>query len=152
MSRLKKLHNDKGYTMAEVLIVLLLVSILIMISSHFIHRSTVMEESVAFEKQLIEDLHYAQLIAIKYKQHVNVQFLILDQQYYIGSSIGAPYQINIRRVMPASVRILDAGSLLSFRILPNGNTSTFGVIRFSVNEKPFAIHYYLSRGRFFIEK
>lgn len=149
--QLYKHHRQNGFTLLELLIVLLMMTVLITISSSFVYRTVQIDKETAFKKQLTEDLYLAQRTAITQNQTVTVNFYSHSQTYYIGLSSGSTGSLLIKRELPSTVQLLETSTLTSFRILPSGSTNSFGVIRFRINNKPYSIHYYLGKGRFYAE-
>ena len=152
MSQLLKHLNLRGFTMIEVMVVLLLITVIVTVSAQFIYRSIIVEESLLFEHQLTQDLYQAQLTAITSEQYVSLRFYPLEQQYHILTGSGTQERTIVKRELPLSVELLETSTLLTFRFLPSGSTSTFGAIRFRVNEQPYTVHFYLGKGRFYVEK
>ncbi|TDL34598.1 prepilin-type N-terminal cleavage/methylation domain-containing protein [Jeotgalibacillus sp. S-D1] len=145
-------HRQNGFTLIEMLVVLLMMTILIAISSSFIYRTIQMNKETAFKSQLTQDLYMAQRTAITQNQTVLINFYSQSQTYYIRLSSGAPDSVLIKRDLPQTVQLLETSTLTSFRILPSGSTNSFGVIRFKINNKPYSIHFYLGKGRFYAEE
>ena len=141
--------NSKGFTLVELLAVLLLMTVLITISTAFVYRSLQADEEMAFKQQLTKDLLQAHLLAVTSKEHISVYFYQTPSTYIIRSSSNSNYLL--KRDLPSTVKVLPTSTLTTFRFLPTGSTSSFGVIRFSVNNEPYSIHYYLGKGRFYVE-
>ena len=53
--------------------------------------------------------------------------------------------------LPDNVELLETSTLKQFRYNPTGNTTTFGVVRFKVDDSPVNIHFHLAKGRFYVE-
>ncbi|TFD92276.1 competence type IV pilus minor pilin ComGD [Jeotgalibacillus sp. R-1-5s-1] len=144
-------HKESGFTLIEVMIVLLVLSIFIVIASSV---SVTADRNLAesFENQLSQDLHYAQLKAITDKTYIQFQLLPAESRYVIRMGTGVSGKILLERRIPEQVEFNSNSSLQSFRYTPVGNTNTFGSMRFFVNGDHLAFHFYLARGRFTIEK
>lgn len=143
-----KLHNSKGYTLTELLAVLLMMTVIITISAAFLYQTLQADEETAFKEQLTKDLHQAQLTAITNGEHITVNFY-QNPPSYIFRSDSANFLV--KRDFPPTVKLLATSTLTYFMFLPTGNTSSFGVIRFSIDNELYAIHYYLGKGRFYVE-
>lgn len=144
------LNRQEGFTLIEMIIVLLVMGIFITISATV--YSSIKTVSTPFETQLTNDLYHAQLYAITEKQYVTVRFDAESQRYkmFTGYSPGEVVLADVR--FPENVELLEDGTLSYFRYLPSGNTTTFGVVRFIVDGSPVNIHFHLAKGRFYVEK
>ncbi|WP_407637926.1 prepilin-type N-terminal cleavage/methylation domain-containing protein [Jeotgalibacillus alimentarius] len=147
---MKSLKHNSGFTMIEVIMVLLVLGILIAISASFFPRSK--EASISFESRLIQDLHNAQLTAVSGNKQVTVYFDTGNQSYSMVSGYVPNEKVLSEVKLPENVELLGTSSLTLFRYNPSGNTNTFGVVKFIVDHEPLNIHFYLARGRFYVEK
>lgn len=136
--------------MIEIVIVMLLLSTLIIISTSI--YSSVRTVSTSFETQITNDLHYAQLYAIKEKQYLNVRFDVSQQSYKVIVGYPPNETLLIEVKLPDHIELLETSTLKHFRYNPTGNTTTFGVVRFRVDGSPVNIHFHLAKGRFYVEK
>jgi len=146
-----KIRNSSGFTLIELMIVLLMLSIMITIGGAFAYKSIEQNNEIAFKSQLKKDLLNAQLTAITSGEQVFVNFYPFSQTYYIQLSTMGTENLLVKRELPSTIEFLETSTLSSFRFLPSGSTSTFGVIRFNTIDGPFSIHYYLGKGRFYVE-
>ncbi|WP_227395160.1 competence type IV pilus minor pilin ComGD [Jeotgalibacillus aurantiacus] len=145
------LRRESGFTLIEIMVVLLVLSIFIVIASS-VRISADRELAETFETQLSQDLHYAQLKAITDGKYIQFQLLPEERRYVVRMGTGESGNILIDRSIPDEVEFNSYSSLQSFRYTPIGNTNTFGSLRFFVNGDDLAFHFYLARGRFTIEK
>ncbi len=136
--------------MIEMMIVLLLLTTLLIISASL--YSSPKTVSTSFETQLTNDLHYAQLYAIKEQQYLNVRFDVSLQAYKVIVGYPPNERVLIEVKLPDNVELLETSTLKQFRYNPTGNTTTFGVVRFKVDDSPVNIHFHLAKGRFYVEK
>lgn len=136
--------------MLEVMIVLLVMGVFITISASI--YSSVHTVSTSFETRITNDLYYAQLYAMTENQYVTVRFDAAYQEYQFIVSHHPQEYVLMHVPLPENVELLETGSLKVFRYLPSGNTSTFGVVRFLVDGSPVNIHFYIAKGRFYVEK
>ncbi|WP_166786859.1 competence type IV pilus minor pilin ComGD [Jeotgalibacillus salarius] len=144
------LDQEKGFTLIEVMIVLCVVGLFIIITSSV--YSSAKEMSTSFETQLTNDLHFAQLVALKEKQYVTVRFDASKQNYKMIAGYTPNEKVLADVMLPENVELLENGTLSVFRYAPSGNTTTFGVVRFKVNGASMNYHFYLAKGRFYVEK
>jgi len=124
---------------------------MITISGAFLYKSIEKNVEEEFKVQLQKDLYYAHLTSITSGNQVSVNFYPLSQTYYIQFSTSGIENTLVKRELPSSIRYLQTSTLSSFRFLPSGSTSTFGVIRFSTGNGPFSVHFFLGKGRFYVE-
>ncbi|MDG5470792.1 competence type IV pilus minor pilin ComGD [Jeotgalibacillus sp. ET6] len=144
-----KLHN-RGFTMVELMVVLLLMTVLISVCGSLAYKSIQVKEEKLFKEQLSEDLHDAQLTALTSGEYVSLYFYPHSSYYFILKGSGAQAKYLAKRDLPDSIKILDTTTLPAFKFLPSGSTDTFGAIRFSINGDPYSVHYFLGKGRFYI--
>ncbi|WP_167578579.1 competence type IV pilus minor pilin ComGD [Jeotgalibacillus proteolyticus] len=152
MGKLESLNllNTKGFTLIELMVVLLMVSIILSISTAFVFRTYELEEEIRFKNQIVKDLYNAQLVAITGKEPVRLHFYPRSGNYYIFTGSGSGEKLLVKRDFPQTVEMLESSTLTSFWFLPSGSTNTFGVMRFKIKNASFAIHYYLGKGRFYV--
>ncbi|MDH5160118.1 competence type IV pilus minor pilin ComGD [Heyndrickxia oleronia] len=143
------LKGSRGFTFIEVLIVLLVLTIFLLLGSASVKKMRGSIERNVFITQLEADLYYAQSYAINRHESVLVQFYPFYNQYTALSTSDST--ILFDRKLPQSIDMLSGGSLTSYTILPSGNISKFGTLRFKSDKREMKLIFYIGRGRFRFE-
>jgi competence protein ComGD len=140
--------NEKGFTLIESLIVLSIFLILSLITIFSVKPQYEMTISEEFLTQLQADLFYAQQYAISHQKEVTIIILSDQHYYYIRERFDLP--LVVERHFSQNI-IVTPGSLpLSFKFLPDGNSSKFGSIYIQCGIKHFRMTFLLGMGRFYV--
>ncbi|MBS4173453.1 competence type IV pilus minor pilin ComGD [Bacillus sp. FJAT-49736] len=146
---MKANFGNKGFTMVEVLIVLLLFTIFLSFSmAIFKPLKNAMEKKLIIS-QLEADLYYAQTYAVNRQEPVSVQFYPMDNRYVMKAGKG---KVIVNRLWTSSVTLMNGGTFNSFTILPDGNISKFGKLSFQINGRTFSLIFNIGRGRFRVQE
>ncbi|MEK5523498.1 competence type IV pilus minor pilin ComGD [Heyndrickxia sp. FSL W8-0423] len=143
------IKNNRGFTLMEVLIVLLVLSIFIGLGFTSMKPIWSSLEKGMFISQMEADLYYVQSYAVNRHESVVVQFYPFNDRY-IATSVTSKSKI-VDRTLPASVDMMN-GSFTSFMITPDGNTNKFGTLKFKHSGKEMKLIFNIGRGRFRIEE
>ncbi|KQL53556.1 hypothetical protein AN964_08650 [Heyndrickxia shackletonii] len=145
---MKAYLGNKGFTLIEVLIVLLILTIFLSLSIASLKplKSTLEKKMVI--SQLEADLYYAQTYTISRQELVTVQFYPAYNRYMMKTAKGT---VIVNRSMTSSVKLLN-GSFNSFNILRDGNISRFGTLAFEINGQTFKLIFNIGRGRFRVQE
>ncbi|MGE6259002.1 competence type IV pilus minor pilin ComGD [Heyndrickxia sporothermodurans] len=142
------MKNNNGFTLVEMLIVLLIFSLLLLIGGYSVNALRGTLERDVFFNQLEADLYYVQNYAINRHESVFVQFYPFYDRYTV-TSINTK-EVLLSRQLPSSIGMME-GSFTSYIITPDGNTNKFGTIKFKRNRTEIRLIFNIGRGRFRIE-
>ncbi|ADU29941.1 competence type IV pilus minor pilin ComGD [Evansella cellulosilytica] len=138
-----------GYTLIEILIVLLLITSFLLVSiPHF--SNSVRSKDVDYFFELLEkDLYESQLHAMIHGEIVRFIFSPEEEAYFIRSNM----TMKVKRPFPKGLSV-RRGSLdyTSLRFLPTGTISFSGTILFYYKDDTYMLVFQFVRGRFYIEK
>lgn len=135
-----------GFTMVEILVVLLIFMIIQFIGWAAIPTARVKDRAEPFMKQLENDLYYIQQYAISH--NISLYFTMNTQmgKYYAGSEESG---VLLLRDIPANIKV-EKGSLdLNFYIRPNGNSSKVGNWYIQTDKQLFEFVLLIGKGRFY---
>ncbi|WP_456274058.1 competence type IV pilus minor pilin ComGD [Bacillus sp. AK031] len=141
--------GQRGYTLVEMMIVMLIFMTLLFFASFSIsplHQSLIKS---SFISQMKADLYYLQSYAINKKERVIVQFYPFGGKYS-GRVVGG--EGLLVRNLPEGVSQIP-NSLKSITFYPNGNTSSFGNIYYTAGgEDVIKLSFQIGQGRFNVEE
>lgn len=138
--------NEKGFTLAETLLVLGVISIILLIVSKSIFSVSDTMLTKQFIEQLKTDLSYAQSRALSTGEVVWITFDVREDTYYINSS-----NFFLERKLPiyATFTFSNFNNLWFNKL---GNTSQSGTITFQIFDENYKLVILLGMGRFYVEK
>jgi competence protein ComGD len=142
------LRRQGGYTLVEMMIVLLISMTLLFFASFSIspfHNSLIKS---SFISQLKADLYFLQSYAINKKEMVTLQFYPFIGKYS-GSVKGG--ETLLERELPEGVSQLP-NSMNSITFYPNGNTDRFGSINYFAGDDVIKLSFQIGQGRFHVEE
>lgn len=140
---------EKGFTLIETLLVLLLITSLLLISIPNFQRSIHNKNLDYFFEQLEKDLYESQMTAMTEGIIVRVIFSSATNTYTIREED----VITKTRSLPKGLTVgRGTLELTNLRYLPNGNISYAGTIIFRYKNDRHILVFQLVRGRFYIEK
>lgn len=140
--------GNKGFTLIEVLIVLLVFTIFLSLSlASFKPLKNTLDKKMIIS-QLEADLYYAQTYTISRQELVTVQFYPAYNRYLMRTAKG---KVIVDRTWATSAKLID-GSYLSFNILQDGNINKFGTLSFEINGQTFNLIFNIGRGRFRVQE
>jgi competence protein ComGD len=143
--------RKNGFTLIEMLLVLMIVSALtVIVIPHIDGLSEAKEETYMIE-QFTDDLLYAQQYAITHKTAVAVVFYHGQAQYRIteGYTLG---RILIQRTLPNKWKIELATLQSPLTFLANGNVNKSGTIFIKNGTTTYKVVFLLGKGRFYVQK
>ncbi len=135
--------SEKGYTLSEVLLVLLVISVLIGITSSAVpvyKETRVME---GFLRQFSRDFHYAQMYA---QNHQNLTFFIIDgerKKYYVTEGT----DLILTRNIPAGIEATSGTLKWRIYFTKLGHISNSGTWIFRGKHTIYGFTVMLGRGR-----
>jgi competence protein ComGD len=140
------LHNQKGFTLIESLIVL---SIFLLISSITAFSLKPQYHSVnekAFISQLKADLYYGQQYAIANQMEVKVIFYEHEHMYFLSADSNRL----VERFHSPKISVSQATIPLYFKFLPSGNIDRFGSLLIRSERKIYRLTLLIGKGRFYV--
>lgn len=146
---MKHLKNERGYTLAEMFVVLFVVMSLTAVVTKFSMKVAEAKEIERFFSQIQLDLHYLQTYSMQGKDHIFLKFEGPSQRY----SLKKDFYTNVyTRAFPQGVELLpDRSSVLTIRYNFKGNVMTPGTIYFKTPQGTRKVVIYLGRGRAKVE-
>jgi competence protein ComGD len=140
---------EKGFTVTEVLIVLLIIFVSLAISLPLLNQLQHQIVPAMTFAQLKGDLYYAQSVAINRQQRVQVLYSYVDDRYLVR--VPTTFQLLTEQTLPPDMDMYY-GSLTSIDFLPNGNVSRFGTVTFRYQDSVWKLTTYIGKGRFRVQK
>ncbi|MCD8508730.1 MAG: prepilin-type N-terminal cleavage/methylation domain-containing protein [Bacillus sp. (in: Bacteria)] len=146
---MNKFFTQKGYTLIETLLVLLLITSLLLISIPNFEQSIHNKNIDYFFEQLEKDLYESQMKAMSEGIIVRVIFSSTHNNYTVREGTVTTKTRHFPKGLTVGRGSLE---LTNLRYLPNGNISFAGSIIFRYKEDTYMLVFQLVRGRFYIEK
>src|SRR5690606_29805921 len=140
---------QKGFTLIETLIVLIIMTVILSFSMMSLHSFINYIEKKLFIDQIQSDIYYSHSIAISQKETVVVRFTRTGSRYEIVK--GSTGELILEKRLPNSISI-ESSTLPAFTITPDGTVSNFGKIVFRQKDKRFELAFSIGRGRFHIKE
>jgi competence protein ComGD len=140
------LHNQKGFTLVESLVVLSIFMILSSITVFSIKPQYNSASDRAFISQLKADIYYGQQYAIAKQMEVRVAFLEQEHIYVI---VAGNNRIIERKHSP-EIRVSQGTIQLYFIFNPNGNVDRFGTLYIRTPQKNYRLTLLIGKGRFYV--
>jgi competence protein ComGD len=144
-------HNEKGYTMIELLMVL---SILVVMTGVVVINMVPMKDSreiKQFIQLLTSDLHYAQQYALTEQIKVQIKFNNASKQYTLETDSRNKGKIKTIQ-FPEGVYFEELTSSLELEYGVNGTIQKGGTMLLRTKKETYKIVFLLGKGRFYIEK
>ncbi|MEH7111908.1 competence type IV pilus minor pilin ComGD [Neobacillus niacini] len=140
------LHNQKGFTLIESLIVLSILLIISSITAFNIKPQYTSANEKAFISQLKADLYYGQQYAISHQMEVKVSFFEHEHRYTI---VAGSNRIVERNHSP-NIRVTQGTIPLFFKFNPTGNVDRFGSLFIRTPKKLLRLTVLIGKGRFYV--
>ena len=137
------LNKEDGYTLVEMLLVLMIVGILATGAMHFTVKKIEKNQLEQFFEQFQIDMHYLQSYAMANGVTVRIHFT-QDGYGYFGI-VGNTQKI-LTRSMPKGLSG-NKDNTYHITYLPNGNVSEFGKVTFTTPNGWKKITVYIGKGR-----
>ncbi|OIJ20277.1 hypothetical protein BKP45_09430 [Anaerobacillus alkalidiazotrophicus] len=149
MSKVNIFQNDRGFTLLEMTIVLMIVAVVTSISVGNFRGAQEAINRNEFIFQLKQDLHYAQQKAISHSATTTVIFLNSGKEYVVRQS----GEIILRRKFHDNITFVPITLTLSdIAFLPDGNARKSGTLLIRIGDYSYRLVLLLGRGRFYIEQ
>lgn len=145
--------NQSGFTLIESIIVLSIFLLMASLSVFLLKPHYLFFEKERFISIFKADILFSQQYAIAQQKRLIVYIPSNDQHFYVKEK--GSDQFIIDREIPASIKI-EQGSLgnrsINFEILPDGGTSNFGTLFFTVGKERYKVTFQIGAGRFYVVK
>ncbi|RBW70578.1 competence type IV pilus minor pilin ComGD [Bacillus taeanensis] len=141
-------HN-KGYTLIEMMIVLLILSSVTAIVVSSFQTAYSAKQTSHFLEQLQDDLYYTQAVAISRGETTSLTIYPENHEYVV---YGKNKKLLIRRTFPS--HIVFKGGTLGYKVvyLANGNVQKPGTLFINTNFASYKVVVQLGKGRFYVAK
>ncbi|KOS68074.1 competence protein ComG [Lysinibacillus contaminans] len=126
---MKRLKNEQGFTLLEMLFVLFIVMCLTGIVTRISMKVTEAKEIEHFYTQLQLDIQFIQMSSVEQREHFSIKFSAPTNSYSINKTL---YNITVyQRPFPKNVEFLSGpSSFVTIRYKANGNVSQSGTLYF----------------------
>jgi len=143
--------RKNGFTLLELLIVLMIVSTLTIVAIPQIDRLKKAKEETHMLEQLTDDLLYAQAYALTHRQSVVVVFYNAQGRYRMTEryTLG---RVLIDRSLPSPWKIELATLQNPLTFLANGNVNKSGTVLLKNGKTTYKLVFLLGKGRFYVQK
>lgn len=143
--------HKNGFTLIEMLIVLMIVSTLMILVIPRIDQLEKAKEETYMIEQLTDDLLYAQQYAMTHKTAVVVVFYNAQGRYRMTESYTLGRTL-IDRTLPSQWAFELATLQNPLTFLANGNVNKSGTILIKNGKTTYKVVFLLGKGRFYVQK
>ncbi|MBB5325223.1 competence protein ComGD [Anoxybacillus tepidamans] len=143
--------HKNGFTLIEMLIVLMIVSTLTILVIPRIDQLEKVKEETYMIEQLTDDLLYAQQYAMTHKTAVVVVFYNAQGRYRMTESYTLGRTL-IDRTLPSQWLFELATLQNPLTFLANGNVNKSGTILIKNGKTTYKVVFLLGKGRFYVQK
>ncbi len=144
-----KVKDSGGYTLVEMLVVLMIVSVIL--TWTFISFSPLKAsfEKNLFLSQIQADLYYLQSYAINHQEGIMFDLYPTSNKYVALTMTGKRI---LSRTFPPYVQFVQSNKIRSLMFYPNGHTNRFGSMYFFVGNSKVSLTFHIGEGRFYVEE
>ncbi|MGG1679838.1 competence type IV pilus minor pilin ComGD [Neobacillus sp. NRS-1170] len=142
------MNNQRGFTLAESLVVLSIFMILSLITTISLKPQQAVLEEAAFFTQLKADLYYAQNYAISHQHEVSVVFIPSGYEYSMFLRTEIPPIVE--RTYSNNIYLTKGTLPLYFKFLPDGNVNKFGSFVIHTQKNDYVMTVLIGKGRFYV--
>lgn len=135
--------NQKGFTLIETLLVLVVLSIITIIGAHIIVKINEQNEIERFFQQLQSDILTVQSHSIENNDSAYITFIPSNNSYRAASGFG---NILFDRKMPDNIQLAPYSNLKRL-VFSGGQIQSFGTVSFKYDLKEISFIVYIERGR-----
>ncbi|WP_368077877.1 competence type IV pilus minor pilin ComGD [Bacillus sp. NTK074B] len=140
---------EAGYTLIEILIVLLIFTILLSWVGFSVLPLKSHTEKELFISQLESDLYQIQSYSINHQTLISLTFYPLTSKYV--AKTGARQTI-VSRELPEGIEMVSRNSLEEITFFPDGNTNRFGRVNFKMKDERLHLMFQIGQGRFYVQE
>lgn len=143
----KKIREEEGFTLLEVMLVLALLSSSLILANSIAYRQSVKLEEAQFFLLLEQDLLAAQAMALELHTPVVIRFFYAESKYTMTAQLKT-----IKTVwFPKTVHYLSSSYLKTIEYTATGNVVNFGTCYFTTTSGKITLTMYIGKGRVFID-
>lgn len=135
--------NQKGFTLIETLLVLVVLTIVTLIASHIVVKISEENEVEHFFQQLELDVIRVQSYSIENNNSIYIGFFPSNNTYRAVSGFN---NILFERKMPDSIELSPYSNLKTIEF-SGGQIRNFGTVSFKYNNKDISFILYIEKGR-----
>ncbi|MEI2666593.1 competence type IV pilus minor pilin ComGD [Rossellomorea sp. LJF3] len=140
---------ERGYTLVEMLIVLLIFTILLSWVGFSIVPLKDHTEKELFISQLESDLYQIQSYSINHQTPLFLTFYPFTNKYVAKTDAR---QTIVSRELPDGIQINSTNSLEEITFYPDGNTNRFGRVNFKMGDITLFLMFQIGQGRFYVQE
>ncbi|MGM0853064.1 MAG: competence type IV pilus minor pilin ComGD [Bacillota bacterium] len=145
----EEINGEAGYTLIEILFVLLIFTTLLSWVSFSILPMKEHNEKDLFLSQLQSDLYQIQSHSIRHQVPITVTFYPITNKYVAKTTTR---QTIVSREISSSIQITSINSLEDITFYPNGNTNRFGKLNFKMGDTMIQLTFQIGQGRFYVQE
>ncbi|MCA1063372.1 competence type IV pilus minor pilin ComGD [Rossellomorea sp. AcN35-11] len=145
---MKASKAEAGYTLMEMLVVILIFMTLLSWASFSILPMKEQNDQDLFLSQLQSDLYHIQSHSISHETPVTLTFYPSSNKY-VARTI-TRQTVLIRELSPL-IKI-STNSLIDITFFPNGNTNRFGKVNFKMGDTILQLMFQIGQGRFYVQE
>ncbi|NMH68638.1 type II secretion system protein [Bacillus sp. RO3] len=145
---MKASKAEAGYTLMEMLVVILIFMTLLSWASFSILPMKEQNDKDLFLSQLQSDLYHIQSHSISHETPVTLTFYPSSNKY-VARTI-TRQTVLIRELSPL-IKI-STNSLIDITFFPNGNTNRFGKVNFKMGDTILQLMFQIGQGRFYVQE
>ncbi|MGG3913445.1 competence type IV pilus minor pilin ComGD [Bacillus sp. es.034] len=140
---------EAGYTLVEMLVVLLIFTILLSWVGFSIVPLKDHTEKELFISQLESDLYQIQSYSINHQTPLFLTFYPFTNKYVAKTDARKTI---VSRELPAGIVINSTNSLEEITFYPDGNTNRFGRVNFKMGDVTMFLMFQIGQGRFYVQE
>lgn len=142
------IHNQRGFTLVESLVVLSIFMILSLATAISLKPQQMVIEDATFLTQLKADLYFAQNYAISHQHEVSIVFIPSEYKYYMFLRNGLPPILE--RTYSTNIYLTEGTMQLYFKFLADGNINKFGSFVIHTPKNDYLMTVLIGKGRFYV--
>ncbi|XJZ26204.1 competence type IV pilus minor pilin ComGD [Bacillota bacterium Lsc_1132] len=140
--------SERGFTLAESLLVLSVFMIVSSITAFSLKPQYEKAEMESFLTQFQADLFYAQQYAMVHQSETTINIQADQHYYYIRARYDQP--LLVRREYSKNINVRQLSQPLFFKFTPDGNISKFGSLSIKLGTKSYQLTFLIGKGRFYV--
>ncbi|MGE6752085.1 competence type IV pilus minor pilin ComGD [Rossellomorea sp. NPDC071047] len=142
-------NGEAGYTLIEMLVVLLIFTTLLSWVSFSVLPMKEMNEKSLFLSQLQSDLYQIQSYSIRHQVPITLTFYPTTNKYVAKT---ATRQMIVSREVSSSIQFTSVNSISDITFYPDGNTNRFGKLNLKMGDTMIQLMFQIGQGRFYVQE
>ncbi|MEH6940379.1 competence type IV pilus minor pilin ComGD [Bacillus sp. JJ722] len=138
------LHEEKGYSLVEMLVVLSIFLLLISASITTMPKYQGKKELENFLQQFSKDFHFAQMYAINHQASVSFTIDLANKRYYAAVGVD---EVLLSKKIPKNIQFVKGSLIMRVYFTPIGNVKNFGSWGFESRNIRYNFTVLIGRGR-----